>query len=290
MKMVKLATGAEIPAIGIGTYRLRGADAERVVYDAVRIGYRHIDTASVYQNEQYVGAAIRRLIAEGVVARHELFVTTKVSPKFMGYDKTQACVAQSLRDLGLNYVDLMLVHWPGTQGLRSDDPAQKANRIGSLRALADGFAAGHLKAVGVSNFNPAHFDGIESFPVHVNQFEFHPLLFTAETQALMQFCAAKNIAIEAYTCLGEGTLLNATEFPEVAAVAASAGCTKAQVLIAWALQHGCIVMPKASSVERLRENLDANKVVLTADHVATIDAIVRRVGRRKFCWDPSTIA
>ncbi|KDO19970.1 hypothetical protein SPRG_13075 [Saprolegnia parasitica CBS 223.65] len=290
MKFVKLATGAEIPAIGVGTYRLRGADAERVVYDAVRLGYRHIDTAAVYQNETFVGAAIRRLIAEGVVARQELFVTTKVSPRFMGYDNTKTCVGQCLRDLGLDYVDLMLVHWPGTQGMRTDDPRQKDNRVGTLRALKEGFEAGHLKAVGVSNFNLVHFEGIEEYPVHVNQFEFHPLLFTPETQALLNYCATRAIVVEAYTCLGEGTLLNATEFPEVHAVAQSVGCTMAQVLIAWALHHGCVVMPKASSPERLRENLAAASVVLEKAHVAALDAIVARVGRRKFCWDPSTIA
>ncbi|OQR90888.1 aldo-keto reductase [Thraustotheca clavata] len=289
MKLVKLATGAQVPAIGVGTYRLRGQDAERVVYDAVRVGYRHIDTAVVYKNEKFVGEAIRRVVDEGIVTRADLFVTSKVSPKFMGYEMSKKCIEQSLSDLGLDYVDLMLVHWPGTQGLRTDDPRNKPNRIGTMQALKEAYEAGIVKAIGVSNFNIVHFEGIEAFPIHVNQFEFHPLLYTPETRELMEFCSAKSIAVEAYSCLGEGVLLNINEFPEIHAVATELKCTAAQVLIAWALHQGCIVMPKASSIGRLRENIQANEVVLEKDHIETINNIIQRTGRRKFCWDPITI-
>jgi diketogulonate reductase-like aldo/keto reductase len=277
--------------MAVGTYRLKGKDAERVVYDAVCIGYRHIDTAAVYMNEAAVGAAIRRLLDEKIVRRDDLFITSKISPKSMGYTKTQECIHQSLVDLGISYIDLMLVHWPGSQGLRGNDPRNKLIRLETVKALTEQYRSGILKAIGVSNFNRSHFDGLEAVDcLHVNQIEFHPLQWTKTTQDLVEYCQhERHMLIGAYSCLGEGRLLNAVAYPEVADVAKVVGATMAQVLIAWAMRQGCLVMPKASSKERLIENFMATHVHLSEKDIAALNAMVERVGSTKFCWDPSTI-
>ncbi|RHY20692.1 hypothetical protein DYB25_005813 [Aphanomyces astaci] len=290
---MKLATGADIPDVAIGTYRLRGDDAERVVYDALCVGYRHIDTAAVYRNEVAVGRAIRRAIDENILTRPELFVTTKVSPKHMGYAKTVEAIQVSLRDLGLDYIDLMLLHWPGTQGKKADSPLQLPNRVGSMQALTEAFNAGTLKAVGVSNYLRAHFVGLDHFPIHVNQVEFHPLQWTAETHELVGYCRRRHMVMAAYSSLGEGSLLDDVAYPELAHVARQVGApaTVAQVLLAWGHSHGWVVIPKASSKARIQENWDATRqVTLSDEHMASINAIVDRVGPVKFCWDPSVIA
>ncbi|KAG9398565.1 hypothetical protein AC1031_014346 [Aphanomyces cochlioides] len=289
-KMMKLANGVEVPRMAIGTYRLKGDDAERVVYDAICMGYRHIDTAAVYRNEDAVGRAIRRVIAEQVVARRDLFVTTKVSPKQMGYDKTVAAVNERLAKLSLEYIDLMLLHWPGTQGKNADSPINLTNRIGSMRALTEAFSAGTLRAIGVSNFTTYHFQGLDEFPIHVNQVEFHPLQWTPTMHDLTNYCKSRGITMAAYSSLGEGALLNAEAYPEVQTIANELNCTTAQVLLAWGMHHEWIVMPKASAKERILENWNANKVVLSEDAVRAINSIVERTAPVKFCWDPSVIA
>ncbi|KAF0689725.1 Aste57867_18836 [Aphanomyces stellatus] len=285
---MKLATGADIPQVAVGTYRLKGEDAERVVYDAVCIGYRHIDTAAVYRNEEAVGRAIQRVIAEGIVTRSELFVTTKVSPKQMGYDKTVDAISQSLAKLSLEYIDLMLLHWPGTAGKKADSPLNASNRVGSMQALAESHHAGVLKAIGVSNFLEVHFQGLETFPIHVNQVEFHPLQWAPALHGLATFCRSRHMLMAAYSSLGEGALLDATAYPELQVVASRLHCSIAQVLLAWTCHHGWIVMPKASSKARLLENFQL--VDLTDADVAAMNQLVERTGAHKFCWDPSTIA
>ncbi|KAJ3316043.1 hypothetical protein HDV04_000252 [Boothiomyces sp. JEL0838] len=279
-----------VPRIGLGTYRLKGEAAQKIVYDAVKMGYRHIDTASVYKNEQDIGRAISKLIEEQVVRREELFVTSKIAPKDQGFEKAQSAIQASLENLGpaVGYIDLMLVHWPGSQGLKPDNPLNKENRIGTMKALHEAYKNGLIKAIGVSNFNIYHFEGID-VPIHLNQFEFHPLLWTGETRKLLEFCHSRNIVVGAYSCLGEGSLLNPEAYPELEKVSQELGCSIAQVLIAWALVKNTIVMPKASSSARLKENLDAGKITLNSQQIETIDKIVERVGSVKYCWDPSKI-
>ncbi|KAJ3276841.1 hypothetical protein HDV01_002896 [Terramyces sp. JEL0728] len=280
-----------IPKIGLGTYRLKGEAVQKIVYDAVKMGYRHIDTACVYKNEQDIGRAISKLIEEGVVKRSDLFITSKIAPKDQGLEKASEAVNASLEKLGpeVGYLDLMLVHWPGSQGLKPDNPKNKENRIGTMNSLHEAYREGKVKAIGVSNFNISHFEGI-NVPIHLNQVEFHPLLWTKETRRLIEFCSDRKIVIGAYSCLGEGNLLDGEAFPELKGLAEEIDCTIAQVLIAWALEKNTIVMPKASSNTRLKENLEAGEIRLAKQQVDIIDHLVDRVGSTKYCWDPSRIA
>jgi diketogulonate reductase-like aldo/keto reductase len=282
--MIRNPKGFQCPAMAIGTYQMY--DAENIVYEAIKIGYRHVDTAAVYKNEEQVGRAIQRAIQDGIIERKDIFVTTKVAPKDQGYEKATAAIETSLQKLGLDYIDLMLIHWPGTSKLKPSNPKNKENRLGTIQALKE---SKKLRFIGVSNFNIEHLEGIDDV-VHVNQFELHPLLWDTETRKLFDYCASRSITVGAYSCLGQGNLLHAKEYPELDTVARKHACTIGQVLIQWALEKGCIVMPKASSIERLKENFGAQLVRFDMEDITMIDAIVARTGRVKYCWDPKEIA
>ncbi|KAJ2999995.1 hypothetical protein HDV02_001252, partial [Globomyces sp. JEL0801] len=263
--------GCEIPKIGLGTYRLKGDQVRKLVYDAVVLGYRHIDTAAVYKNEREIGLALTDLFQNGVVNRSELFITSKIQPKDMGYVKTKKAVEESLHNLNLEYLDLMLVHWPGTQKLKFDNPKNKINRIESVTALMEFRKDDVLKAVGVSNFNVNHFQGVEDCSIQLNQIEFHPLLWCEKTAEIVEYCQKRDIVIGGYSCLGEGKLLESEKFPELSKIALETGYSIAQVLIAWALAKGCVVTPKASTIERLKENIRATEIRLSQSHMLMLD-------------------
>ncbi|KAJ3358630.1 hypothetical protein HDU91_005159 [Kappamyces sp. JEL0680] len=281
----------QIPRVGMGTYRISDS-TEQLVYEAVRIGYRHFDTAAVYRNEQQVGAGIKRAINDGLVARQDVWVTTKIAPKDQGYEKCRKAIDKRLEELDVTYIDLLLLHWPGSQGLKPDNPKNKDNRIGSLLAMHESMKTGRIKRIGVSNFNQSHFEGLEPYlqDIFCNQIELHPLLWTPETQALLAFLRSHNIKVQAYSSLGEGRLLDAEQFPELQDIALRNKTTIATVLIAWALDKGFIVMPKSSSVRRLQENFDAAEIRLPRQDLDAMDALVARYGETKFCWDPSRIS
>ncbi|KAI8902674.1 aldo-keto reductase [Globomyces pollinis-pini] len=282
--------GCEIPKIGLGTYRLKGDQVRKLVYDAVVLGYRHIDTAAVYKNEREIGLALTDLFQNGVVNRSELFITSKIQPKDMGYVKTKKAVEESLHNLNLEYLDLMLVHWPGTQKLKFDNPKNKINRIESVTALMEFRKDDVLKAVGVSNFNVNHFQGVEDCSIQLNQIEFHPLLWCEKTAEIVEYCQKRDIVIGGYSCLGEGKLLESEKFPELSKIALETGYSIAQVLIAWALAKGCVVTPKASTIERLKENIRATEIRLSQSHMLMLDNLSTKYGVTKYCWDSTNIA
>ncbi len=260
---------------------------ETLVYEAVKIGYRHIDTAAVYRNEDGIGRAITRILKEGNIKRSELYITTKIAPKDQGFENTLKAIQNSLKNLQLEYIDLMLIHWPGTAKLKPDDIQNNINRKETIKALYESFKNGQLKSIGVSNFDVKHFDGI-TVPIHANQIEFHPLLYTEKTINLLKYCHENQICAIAYSCFGHGKLFD-DNYPEFKQIAQELGKTVAQVLIAWVLTKGLIVIPKTKSIERLLENLDAINVVLSDKHILIIDGVVGRVGPLKFCWDPSAV-
>eukprot|EP00842_Homolaphlyctis_polyrhiza_P005880 jgi/Hompol1/6293/HPOL_002204-RA len=303
-----LRNGKEIPRIGLGTFRIKGEQAQQIVRSAIELGYRHIDTAAVYRNESDIGTAIADLIAQGRVKRADLFITSKIAPKHQGYAHAKQAIADSLANLGpaIGYIDLMLIHWPGTQSLKLNDPRNPPNRHGSWKALVEAHAAGTLAAIGISNFTSSHLsqlfdyiagdpslaatDQTSSIPV-VNQIELHPLLWSLETQQLVKQCHDNGILVQGYSCLGEGKLVDGSiDIPEIQQIATKLAATPAQVLIAWALLRGDVVMPKSTNPARLKENLDAEAVVLSSDDVAALDLLASRLGTRRFCWDPTMIA
>jgi diketogulonate reductase-like aldo/keto reductase len=246
-----------IPALGIGVGELSDADTERAVSAALEIGVRLIDTAAAYGNEAAVGKAI----AASGIPRAEIFVTTKLATEDQGYTTSQEALKASLKRLGMDYVDLYLIHWP------AGDTGRYVHSYGGLLKAKD---VGETKSVGVCNFMPDDLTNVMdlcfSVPT-VNQIELHPLLNQASMRA---FHAEHGIATEAYGPLGVGKLL---DNPTVTSIAAEYAKSPAQVLIRWSLQLGNVVIPRSSSPERIAENTDVFEFELASEHMDALNAL-----------------
>lgn len=262
---LSLDDGETIPQLGLGLYKVPAADAAALCRDAIEIGYRHLDTAAFYGNERELGLAVR----EAPVPREELFVTSKVWKDDNGYDSTLRAFDESMRRLGLGRLDLYLIHWP----VPSTD-----RYVDTWRALVRLREEGRVSSIGVANFHAHHIERIVEetgvAPV-VNQVELHPWLPQA---ALREFHAGRGIRTEAWSPLARGRILST---PLLDDLAAKHGRTPAQIVLRWHLELGNIVIPKASSPDRLRENLDVFDFALDADDLATIATLEtgERTGR-----------
>ncbi|MFD4399823.1 aldo/keto reductase [Kitasatospora sp. NPDC058397] len=256
---VKLNNGVEIPQLGFGVFQVPDAETTAAVASALEAGYRSIDTAAIYGNETGVG---RALAASGL-PREDLFVTTKLWNADQGYDATLRAFDAGLAKLGLEYLDLYLIHWP--------TPARDLY-LDSWRAVERLASEGRIRAAGVSNFQPAHLQRLldESRLVPaVNQVELHPGLQQAELRA---FHTEHGIATEAWSPLAQGAVL---DDPAITAIAARAGKSAAQVVLRWHLQLGNIVIPKSVTPARIRQNLDVFDFQLTDEDMAAIAATDR---------------
>jgi 2,5-diketo-D-gluconate reductase A len=255
--LVTLNDGNSIPAVGLGVFRVEPEDTEQTVAAALRAGYRHIDTAAAYRNERETG----RAIADSDVRRDQLYVVTKLWNTDQGYDSTLAAFDSSMDRLGLDYLDLYLIHWP--------QPALN-KFVDTFKAFAHLRDQGRIRSIGVSNFEPEHLtvliDATGIVPA-VNQIELHPRLPQAE---LREVHAQRGIATEAWAPLGAGSLLT---HPTVTAVAQDSGRTPAQVLIRWHIQLGNIVIPKSVNPARIASNLDVFDFELSADQMASISSL-----------------
>jgi 2,5-diketo-D-gluconate reductase A len=254
-----LNNGTTIPQLGFGVFRVDPGETTRIVTDALEVGYRHIDTAAIYGNEEGVGQAI----AASGISRDELFITTKLWNNRQ--TDAQAAFDESLAKLGLDYVDLYLIHWPAPQ----NDTYVEAWK--SLEKIA---ASGRAKAIGVSNFLVPHleklFANTDVVPA-VNQIELHP---AHQQPEVTEFSRAHGIEIEAWGPLGQGKY-PLFEAPEVSGPAETHGKTPAQVVIRWHLQTGNIVFPKSDRRERMAENFDVFDFELTDAEVAAISDMER---------------
>ncbi|MGK5497165.1 aldo/keto reductase [Streptomyces sp. URMC 125] len=254
-----LNNGVRMPQLGFGVWQVPDEEATAAVGHALASGYRSIDTAAIYENEKGTGKAI----AESGVPREELFVTTKVWNNHHGRDAALRAFDASLERLGLDYVDLYLIHWP----------APKQDRyVETWKAFEELYAAGRVKAIGVSNFKPTHLrrlmEETEIVPA-VNQIELHPNFPQAESRA---FHSEHGIATEAWSPLGQGKGL--LEDPVVGTVARKHGRTPAQVVLRWHLQLGNVVIPKSVTPARIEENIDVFSFTLDDDDMtglATLD-------------------
>ncbi|MGO2540678.1 aldo/keto reductase [Specibacter sp. AOP5-B1-6] len=256
---ITLNNGVAMPQIGFGVFQVPNDETEQAVTAALAAGYRSIDTAAVYGNEEGVG----RAIAASGLAREELFITSKVWIADLGREATLAAYADSLAKLGLDYLDLYLIHWPA--------PATDAY-LESWQALEELAAAGRVRAIGVSNFLPEHLERLIALggtvPA-VNQVETHPAL---QQRDIATFNAANGIATEAWSPLAQGAVLTD---PAVLAIAAAHGRTPAQAILRWHLQQGRVIIPKSVTPSRMAENLDVLDFELSADELAALDALER---------------
>lgn len=248
--------GTAMPGIGFGTYQIPLADTQRAVEEALEVGYRHIDTAAAYYNEEGVGAALR---ATGMAGR--VWVTTKLRNCDQGYDAARFAFEESRRKLGVDVVDLYLIHWPV--------PVLDCYRD-TWRALLALRDEGAIRVPGVSNFLPRHLQAIiddSGQAPAVNQIEVHPRFSQPSTLA---YCAAHGVVVEAYSPLGHGADI---ESAPVVAAARAHGVTPAQVVLRWHTQRGRVVIPKSKHAERMRENLYSTGFDLDAAELAAIDAL-----------------
>ncbi|MEU8976070.1 aldo/keto reductase [Streptomyces monashensis] len=267
-----LNNGIEMPQLGFGVWQVPDDDAERAVTTALAAGYRSIDTAAIYGNEEGTGKA---LAASGV-PRGELFVTTKLWNADQGYDATLRAFDTSLAKLGLDHVDLYLIHWP----LPSRDAY-----VDTYRALEQLYADKRVRAIGVSNFLPEHLERLiaeTSVIPAVNQIELHPHL---QQHAARAYHAEQGIATEAWSPLGQGKGL--LEVPAIVAIAQKHGRTPAQVVLRWHVQLGTVVIPKSVTPSRIKENIEVFDFSLDDEDLAAISALNedRRIGPDPAAFD-----
>lgn len=256
MNKITLCNGVEMPQEGYGVYQVDPAECERCVSDALRVGYRLIDTAQAYNNEEGVGAAL----AKSGLKRDEVFLVSKIWISNYGYDRARASIDESLRRLGTDHIDLMLLHQPF------------CDRYGAYRALEAAYKEGKLRAIGVSNFYPDHFIDLASnveIPPMVNQVETH--VFNQQTAA-QKYMEEFSCRIMSWGPLAEGRN-NFFTNPVMETIGKKYGKSVAQVALRWLIQRGVIIIPKSVHVERMEQNLDIYDFTLSDDDMARIAAL-----------------
>ncbi len=266
---LQLTSGRHIPLLGFGTWKLKeGKEVQDAVTTALRVGYRHIDTAAAYENERGVGQAIR----ESGLPRSQVFVTTKIwnDDIRLGHDAVMAACNECLERLGLGYVDLLLLHWPIAGKDRE-----------AWKALEHLYRQGKTRSIGVSNYLPRHLDallqpGVTVRPM-INQIEFHPYLLQP---ALTATCRKYGIVREAWSPLMQG---NVNDVPEIAQIARQHGKTPAQIVLHWDLQHQVVTIPRSADPKHIAENADLFGFELSPSDIAILDQLDRR---KRFGPDP----
>ncbi len=265
--MIRLNTGYEIPEIGYGTWRTPVEVARRSVLTALRTGFRHIDAAASYDNETGVGAGLADAFAEGIVSREEIFVTSKVWNTERGYDKTLRAFDRTMSDLGLEYLDLYLIHWPA-------NPFQFDNwkqlNADTWKAMERMVHEGRVRSIGLSNFMPRHIlpllDSAEIMPA-VDQIEFHPGWTQPEC---VEFCRERGIVVEGWSPLAEGGPLKE---PVLMELAGKYGVSVPQLILNWVMRCGVIPLSKSVTQERMKENLAADGFVISDEDLSAISAL-----------------
>ena len=276
METVQFYNGRTMPKIGLGTYRVKDSDECREsVKHAIEQGYRSIDTAMIYGNEETVGQGIKEGLESTGLSREDLFITSKLWLTDFGRQNVEEAYRQSVEKLGLDYLDLYLMHWPGTN---------EAVMIDSWRGMEDLYKQNQVKNIGVSNFTPEHFEALlaqVSIKPVINQVEFHPYLTQNE---LRKYLEAQNIIMESWSPLMNSQILHDDVINEVAN---EVGKTPAQVVIRWNIQHDVVVIPKSVTPHRIEENLDVWNFELSDNQMERIDQLNqdKRIGPNPLEFD-----
>ena len=262
METVQFYNGRTMPKIGLGTYRVKDSDECREsVKHAIEQGYRSIDTAMIYGNEETVGQGIKEGLESTGLSREDLFITSKLWLTDFGRQNVEDAYRQSVAKLGLDYLDLYLMHWPGTN---------EAVMIDTWRGMEDLYKQNQVKNIGVSNFTPEHFEALlaqVSIKPVINQVEFHPYL---TQNKLRKYLEAQNIIMESWSPLMNSQILHDEVINEVAN---EVGKTPAQVVIRWNIQHDVVVIPKSVTPHRIEENLDVWNFELSDNQMERIDQL-----------------
>jgi diketogulonate reductase-like aldo/keto reductase len=273
MKSITLNNGVDIPVVGLGTFRAKENDAYKAVLHALKVGYRHIDTAAIYRNEKEVGQAIK----DSQIPREDIFVTSKLWNDDQGYETAHQAFQKTLDELGFDYLDLYLIHWPKTYQKAAD----------SWKALEELYHQGKIRALGVSNFTFHHLEHLyETATVipAVNQVEMHVGI---QHEKLRAFCQEKNIYLEAYAPLMSHEIKNLLANETLQKLAAAKNASIAQVALKYLVDLDVIILPKSTDPKRIEENIDLFNITFTAEEKALLKGLNNG---RKFFPDPDNIA
>ncbi|GFX03745.1 9,11-endoperoxide prostaglandin H2 reductase [Trichonephila clavipes] len=286
MSCIVLNNGIEMPLLGLGTFLLQSPDITTITEAALRQGYRLIDTAAVYRNEHSIGQVLKKTGAFNV-HRDDVFITSKLGPTHQGAEKARMSALSSLETLELNYLDLYLIHWPGSAGMKPDNPMNAELRKESWLQLEKLYKEGKFKAIGISNYTVQHIKELLEYcsvvPA-VLQIEAHPYLIQ---KSLREFCEKKGIHVQAYSSIGSRSgCKELLSDPTVMKIAEYHNKTCAQILLRWAIEHGMSVIPKTSNLGRLKENMDIFDFSLTSEQLQKLDNLDKH---KHFCWNPEDI-
>ncbi|XP_003723666.3 uncharacterized protein LOC100890235 [Strongylocentrotus purpuratus] len=272
-----------LPIFGLGTYCMRGTDTVYKCLDtALKHGYRLIDTATVYKNEKDIGHALKELLPKHGLSRSDIFITSKLAPADQGEKAYDACLL-SLTNLQTDYLDLYLIHWPGTQKLKPDDPRNVENRQVSWKVLERLHKEGKCKYIGISNYIVRHMEELLTYAEiqpAVNQSEYHPLFLNKD---VVEYCRRKGIQFQSYSTLARGELLTN---PTVMSIADGIKHKPCQVILKWAMQDGIGVIPMSTKPDHIIDNCDVHDWSLTDDDMKVLHNLKET---KKCAWDPTAI-